>query len=106
MTALGASLVGDSVTFSVWAPRCRTVDAVLEGRGAAAPGAPALADLVLDELHVGAFTPAGTFEAIVPHLAALVDLGVTALELMPVCEFPGSRNWGYDGVHLFPPQPT
>jgi maltooligosyltrehalose trehalohydrolase len=66
----------------------------------------ALADSVLYEVHVGAFTPAGTFEAIIPHLARLVDLGVTAIELMPVAEFPGSRNWGYDGVHLFAPQST
>ncbi|MBI2491764.1 MAG: malto-oligosyltrehalose trehalohydrolase [Candidatus Rokubacteria bacterium] len=66
----------------------------------------ALADLVLYELHVGAFTPEGTFEAIVPRLPALADLGVTALELMPVAEFPGSRDWGYDGVHLWAPQST
>src|SRR5437763_78698 len=63
-------------------------------------------DLVIYELHVGAFTRAGTFEAIVPHLPELVELGVTAIELMPVAEFPGSRNWGYDGVHLFAPQST
>jgi maltooligosyltrehalose trehalohydrolase len=63
-------------------------------------------DLVLYELHVGAFTAAGTFEAIIPHLPALVDLGVTAIQLMPVAEFPGSRNWGYDGVHLYAPQST
>ncbi|PYO50509.1 MAG: malto-oligosyltrehalose trehalohydrolase, partial [Candidatus Rokuibacteriota bacterium] len=66
----------------------------------------ALADLVIYELHVGTFTAAGTFEAIVPHLPNLVELGVTAVELMPVAEFPGSRNWGYDGVHLFAAQST
>jgi maltooligosyltrehalose trehalohydrolase len=66
----------------------------------------ALADLVLYELHVGTFTPQGTFEAVIPHLGELVDLGVTAIELMPLAEFPGSRNWGYDGVHLFAPQST
>ena len=66
----------------------------------------ALADLVIYELHVGAFTAAGTFEAVIPHLRSLVDLGVTAIELMPVAEFPGSRNWGYDGVHLYAPQST
>jgi maltooligosyltrehalose trehalohydrolase len=66
----------------------------------------ALADLVFYELHVGTFTNAGTFEAIIPHLDNLAALGVTALELMPVAEFPGSRNWGYDGVHLFAPQST
>jgi len=66
----------------------------------------ALADLVFYELHVGTFTAAGTFEAVIPHLDALRDLGVTAIELMPVAEFPGSRNWGYDGVHLYAPQST
>ena len=66
----------------------------------------ALSDLVFYELHVGTFTAAGSFEAVIPHLAQLVDLGVTALELMPVAEFPGSRNWGYDGVHLYAPQST
>jgi maltooligosyltrehalose trehalohydrolase len=65
-----------------------------------------LADYVLYELHVGTFTRAGTFEAVIPHLPQLVELGVTAVELMPVAEFPGSRNWGYDGVHLFAPQST
>src|SRR5437899_2827861 len=66
----------------------------------------ALADLVFYELHVGAFTPAGSFEAVIGHLESLADLGVTAIEIMPVAEFPGSRNWGYDGVHLFAPQST
>lgn len=66
----------------------------------------ALADLVFYELHVGASTPSGTFEAVIPHLPELADLGVTAVELMPVSEFPGGRNWGYDGVHLFAPQST
>ncbi len=66
----------------------------------------ALEGLVIYELHVGTFTEPGTFEAVIPHLAALVELGVTAVELMPVGEFPGARNWGYDGVHLFAPQST
>ena len=66
----------------------------------------ALSDLVLYELHVGTYTAAGTFEAIIPHLPQLVDLGVNAVELMPLAEFPGSRNWGYDGVHLYAPQST
>jgi maltooligosyltrehalose trehalohydrolase len=57
-----------------------------------------LSDLVLYELHVGTFTPEGTFEAIIPKLPYLADLGVTAIELMPVAQFPGDRNWGYDGV--------
>ncbi|HXH82319.1 MAG TPA: malto-oligosyltrehalose trehalohydrolase [Candidatus Tectomicrobia bacterium] len=174
MTSPGASLPlgaipGDAVTtFRVWAPRCRAVEVVVEGRrpeplqpradglferpvpGVAAgmryqyrldgdryrpdpvsrfqpegvhgpsvvvdpaefawtDGAfrgHALADLVFYELHVGTFTTAGTFEAVIPHLPALVDLGITAIELMPVAEFPGSRNWGYDGAHLFAPQST
>ncbi|HUG05196.1 MAG TPA: malto-oligosyltrehalose trehalohydrolase [Candidatus Limnocylindria bacterium] len=59
---------------------------------------PSLHDLVLYELHVGTFTPDGTFDAVVPRLASLRELGVTAIELMPVAAFPGRRNWGYDGV--------
>jgi maltooligosyltrehalose trehalohydrolase len=54
---------------------------------------------VIYELHVGTFTPEGTFDAIIPRLAKLKDLGVTAIELMPVAQFPGERNWGYDGVY-------
>lgn len=54
--------------------------------------------LVLYELHVGTFTPEGTFEAIIKRLPALKSLGVTMLELMPVAQFAGERNWGYDGV--------
>ncbi len=165
---LGATVRDDGVVFRAWAPRCRTLDVVIEGRRPLAmtrqddglfegmvAGLPsgtryqyrldgeryrpdpasrfqpegvhgpstvvnpasfpwtdraftghALADLVIYELHVGTFTAAGTFEAIVPHLPNLVELGVTAVELMPVAEFPGSRNWGYDGVHLFAAQST
>src|SRR5205809_1104611 len=165
---LGAAVRDDGVVFRAWAPRCRTLDVVIEGRRPLAmsrqddglfeavvaglrpgtryqyrldgaryrpdpasrfqpegvhgpsmavnPGSfpwtdqvftgHALADLVIYELHVGTFTRVGTFEAIVPHLPHLVDLGVTAVELMPVAEFPGSRNWGYDGVHLFAAQST
>jgi maltooligosyltrehalose trehalohydrolase len=55
-------------------------------------------DLIFYELHVGTFTPRGTFAEIVPRLPALRELGVTAIQLMPVAQFPGSRNWGYDGV--------
>ena len=54
---------------------------------------------VLYELHVGTFTAQGTFDAIVPHLDELKDLGITAIEIMPVAQFPGERNWGYDGVY-------
>jgi maltooligosyltrehalose trehalohydrolase len=168
MNALGASVRAGAVSFSVWAPRCRSLDLVIDGVPARAmredgdglfttvvenlaagaryqyrldgeryrpdpvsrwqpdgvhgPSAVvdpttfewtdqafaghALADLVFYELHVGAFTTAGTFEALIPHLDRLVDLGITAIELMPIAEFPGSRNWGYDGVHLYAPQST
>jgi maltooligosyltrehalose trehalohydrolase len=58
-------------------------------------------DLVFYELHVGTFTPEGTFDAVVPYLDGLRDLGVTAIELMPVAQFPGARNWGYDGVYPY-----
>jgi maltooligosyltrehalose trehalohydrolase len=60
-------------------------------------------DLVLYELHVGTFTEEGTFDAVAPHLPELRDLGVTAIELMPVATFPGNRNWGYDGVYTSAP---
>ena len=65
-----------------------------------------LKDMVLYEIHVGAFTPEGTFEAVIPRLERLRALGVTAIALMPVASFPGARNWGYDGVGLFAPQRT
>ncbi|HEX8040668.1 MAG TPA: malto-oligosyltrehalose trehalohydrolase [Chryseosolibacter sp.] len=60
-----------------------------------------LKELVLYELHVGTFTPAGTFEAIIPRLEELSEIGINAIELMPVAQFPGNRNWGYDGVFPF-----
>ncbi len=63
-------------------------------------------ELVFYELHVGTFTAEGTFDAVIPRLAQLKELGITALEIMPVAQFPGARNWGYDGVHLFAPQNT
>jgi len=61
------------------------------------------ADLVIYELHVGTFSPEGTFAGVAARLPHLRDLGVTAVELMPVAAFPGDRNWGYDGVYLFAP---
>ena len=57
-----------------------------------------LKDYVLYELHVGAYTAAGTFDALIEHVSQLKSLGVTAIELMPLAQFPGNRNWGYDGV--------
>ena len=168
MNPLGASIHEGGVAFRVWAPRCRSVDVVVDGRrpvplavgpdglfevslpaltagaryqyrldgerfhpdpvsrwqpeGVHGPSVVvdardfawtdqafrghALADLVFYELHVGTFTTTGTFEAMTRQLGALVDLGVTAIELMPIGEFPGSRNWGYDGAHLYAPQST
>lgn len=61
---------------------------------------------VIYELHVGTFTPDGTFEAIIPRLGELAALGVTAVEIMPVAQFSGARNWGYDGTFVFAPQNT
>jgi len=63
-------------------------------------------EAVLYELHVGAFTPSGKFSSVDEHLEYLADLGVTALELMPISDFPGQRNWGYDGVLPFAPDST
>jgi maltooligosyltrehalose trehalohydrolase len=65
-----------------------------------------LEEYVLYELHVGTFTSRGIFEAIIPRLAALQKLGITAIELMPVAQFPGNRNWGYDGVYPYAVQTT
>ena len=60
-----------------------------------------LAEAVLYELHIGTFTPEGTFDAAIGQLDRLADLGVTLVEVMPVNAFPGARNWGYDGVFPF-----
>ncbi|HIK45775.1 MAG TPA: malto-oligosyltrehalose trehalohydrolase [Leptolyngbyaceae cyanobacterium M65_K2018_010] len=60
-----------------------------------------LSEYILYEIHVGTFTPEGTFDAIIPRLPRIKELGITALELMPVAQFPGDRNWGYDGVYPF-----
>ncbi|QYM79595.1 malto-oligosyltrehalose trehalohydrolase [Horticoccus luteus] len=64
---------------------------------------PSWRDQIVYELHVGTFTPEGTFLAAVGKLDHLRELGVTAIELMPVADFPGRRNWGYDGVSLYAP---
>jgi maltooligosyltrehalose trehalohydrolase len=63
----------------------------------------ALASAILYELHVGTFSPEGTFDGVRRHLDHIVGLGVDAIEIMPVAEFGGSRGWGYDGVDLFAP---
>ncbi len=64
----------------------------------------ALERSVIYELHVGTYTPEGTYEALIGHLPRLAELGITTVELMPLAQFPGSRNWGYDGVYLYAPQ--
>jgi maltooligosyltrehalose trehalohydrolase len=64
----------------------------------------ALAEAVIYELHVGTFTPEGTFDGVAGHLDHLVSLGVDAVELMPVAEASGDRGWGYDGVDLWAPR--
>jgi maltooligosyltrehalose trehalohydrolase len=64
---------------------------------------PAFRDLVIYELHVGTFTSAGTYRAAMDRLPHLRALGVSAIELMPLADFPGERNWGYDGVRLYAP---
>ncbi len=60
-----------------------------------------LPEYIIYELHVGTFTEEGTFDAIIPHLDDVKELGISAVELMPVAQFPGNRNWGYDGVYPF-----
>jgi malto-oligosyltrehalose trehalohydrolase len=61
-------------------------------------------EAIFYELHVGTFTPEGTFRSVIEHLDHLANLGITAIELMPLGDFPGKRNWGYDGVFLFTPE--
>jgi maltooligosyltrehalose trehalohydrolase len=63
-----------------------------------------LEDYIIYEMHIGTFTQEGTFEAAIEKIKHIKDLGITSVEIMPVAQFPGERNWGYDGVHLFAPQ--
>jgi len=85
----------------------RGASRVVETPAEIAPGpALTLEDLVLYELHVGTFTPEGTFDAAIAELPRLRALGVTAIELMPVATFPGNRGWGYDGVYAYAPHPV
>jgi maltooligosyltrehalose trehalohydrolase len=65
--------------------------------------APPLNGAIIYELHVGTFTPAGTFESAIEKLDYLREVGITHVELMPVNEFPGNRGWGYDGADIFAP---
>jgi maltooligosyltrehalose trehalohydrolase len=60
-----------------------------------------LQEFIIYEIHVGTFSPEGTFAAVIPYLDELKGLGITAIELMPVAQFPGNRNWGYDSVYPF-----
>ncbi len=60
-----------------------------------------LSGMIIYELHVGTFTPGGTLEEIIPRINELRDMGINTLELMPMAQFPGERNWGYDGVYPF-----
>ncbi|MEX2594640.1 MAG: malto-oligosyltrehalose trehalohydrolase [Anditalea sp.] len=60
-----------------------------------------IAEMIIYELHVGTFTPDGTFEAIIEKLDHLLELGINTIEIMPIAQFPGNRNWGYDGVYPF-----
>jgi maltooligosyltrehalose trehalohydrolase len=64
----------------------------------------ATAQMIIYELHVGTFTPEGTFEAVIDKLDHLKELGVNTLEIMPISQFPGNRNWGYDGVYPYAAQ--
>jgi maltooligosyltrehalose trehalohydrolase len=65
-----------------------------------------LEDYLIYETHIGTFTPEGTFDAAIRRLDELKELGVTAFEVMPVAQFPGARNWGYDGVFPYAAQDT
>jgi maltooligosyltrehalose trehalohydrolase len=70
-----------------------------------APG-PALEHLVIYELHVGTFSNEGTLDSAIPHLAGIAEIGITAVEVMPVATFPGNRGWGYDGLYLYASHPA
>jgi len=113
--AVVAAAPGDRYVFLLdghaWADPCsrrqpegtRGPSALLEIPSVAPGPRLALEELVLYELHVGAFSRQGTFDAVIPRLRGLRELGVTAIELMPVGTFPGNRNWGYDGLYISAP---
>ena len=81
----------------------RGPSSVLDVTPAERSAAPGSAELVIYEMHIGTFTAEGTFEAAAAHLAELAEIGVTAIEVMPVAEFPGHHGWGYDGVYISAP---
>jgi maltooligosyltrehalose trehalohydrolase len=92
---------------SRWQPQgVRGPSAVVDLRRPAEWDGVSLDELVLYELHVGTFSPEGTFDGVIPRLAGLRELGVTAIELMPVATFPGERGWGYDGLYTWAPHPA
>ncbi len=86
---------------SRWQPKGLWGPSRVVAPAGATPGAvPGADELVIYELHIGTFSPLGTFEGAIPYLRELAELGITAIEIMPVAEFPGARGWGYDGVYL------
>ena len=89
----------------VHGPSCLVDPSRFEWRDEKWKGLPA-EDLIFYEAHIGTFTPEGTFESAIAKLPYLKKLGVTCLEIMPVAQFPGARNWGYDGVCLYAAQNT
>ena len=86
--------------------RVTDVAGLRAGRHDAAWDGLTLDGLVIYELHVGTFSPEGTFAGAIPRLRGLRELGVTAIELMPVATFAGNHGWGYDGVYTFAPHPA
>jgi len=94
---------------SRWQPEgVRGPSRVVETAALRPPSGPALdlRDLVVYELHVGTFSADGTFDGVARRLPELRELGVTAIELMPVATFPGGRGWGYDGLYTWAPHPA
>ncbi|MBS1890496.1 MAG: malto-oligosyltrehalose trehalohydrolase [Actinobacteria bacterium] len=81
----------------------RVVDTGAFAQQSAEPPAVRPEDLVIYEMHIGCFTPEGTFDAAIADLPRLAALGVTAVEVMPVAAFPGQRGWGYDGIYIYAP---
>jgi maltooligosyltrehalose trehalohydrolase len=86
---------------SRWQPQgLRGASRVLEPSPVAPFERQPVAELIIYELHIGTFSSEGTFDGAISHLPEIAALGVTAIEIMPVAEFPGERGWGYDGVYL------
>lgn len=90
----------------VHAASCVLDTSKLRNRNAAPFQQVPLRDAILYELHIGTFTPEGTYLSAIRKLPHLVSLGITHIEIMPVATFPGQRGWGYDGVDLFAPHPV